>query len=96
MNQEIQNTIISFLSPYSSKIGVFGSFARGEERKDSDIDIMIELKVRIDLFDFSELQEDLAEKLGLKVDLLTFNTIKNQRLKNYIEKDLKIIFNEKG
>lgn len=94
MNPSIESTIVNFLSPYSSKIGLFGSYARGEERKDSDIDIMVELKVRIGLFEFAELQEDLSEKLGVKVDLLTFSTIKNQRLKNYIDKDLKIIYNE--
>jgi len=94
MNQEIQKTIISFLSPYTSKIALFGSYARGDEKPDSDIDIMVELKVSMDLFDFAQLREDLMSEIGLKVDLLTFNTIKNQRLKNYIDKDLKVIYSE--
>ena len=96
VSPELQNTIINFLAPYSSKIAVFGSYARGEETKESDIDLMIELKVRMGLFGFAGLRDDLAEKLNMKVDLLTFNTIKNERLKKYIDKDLTIIFNEKG
>ena len=94
MNLEIQNTIINFLSPYASKIAVFGSYARGEETSVSDIDLMIEPKSHITLFEFAELREDLAEKLKMKVDLLTFNTVKNPLRKKYIEKDLTIIFNE--
>ena len=94
MNLEIQNTIINFLSPYTSKIAVFGSYARGEENKNSDIDLMVELKVRMDLFDFAELQQDLSEKLGKRIDLLTFNTIKSPLLNENIKQDLKIIFNE--
>ncbi|MCX6352960.1 MAG: nucleotidyltransferase family protein [Bacteroidetes bacterium] len=93
MNTQLQNTIIDFLSPYAGKIAVFGSYARGEENKDSDIDLMIDLKVRMGLFGFAGLQEHLSDKLGIKVDLLTFNTIKNKRLLGYIEKDLKIIYN---
>lgn len=94
MSPEMQNTIIQFLAPYSSKIAVFGSYARGDENEKSDVDLMVELKVRMDLFDFAMLREDLMEKVGKKVDLLTFNTIKNERLKKYIDKDLKIIFSE--
>lgn len=94
MNPELQNTIISFLSPYSSKIAVFGSYARGEETKESDIDIMVELKVRMGLFGFATLREDLAEKLNMKVDLLTFNTIKNPLRKKYIDQDLTVIYDE--
>lgn len=90
----MQNTIIQFLAPYSSKIAVFGSYARGEETKESDIDLMVELKVNMGLFEFAELREDLAEKLKMKVDLLTFNTVKNPLRKKYIEKDLTVIFNE--
>jgi|CXWJ01.1.fsa_nt_gi predicted nucleotidyltransferase len=94
MSPEMQNTIIQFLAPYSSKIAVFGSYARGEETKESDIDLMVELKVNMGLFEFAELREDLAEKLKMKVDLLTFNTVKNPLRKKYIEKDLTVIFNE--
>lgn len=96
MNIELQNTIINFLSPHTSKIAIFGSYARGEETKESDIDLMVQPKGDMDLLTFAGLKEDLTDKIGIKVDLLTFNTIKNVRLKKYIDKDLTVIFDEQG
>jgi predicted nucleotidyltransferase len=52
-------------------IGVFGSYVRGEQRPDSDVDILIELQdpPRLDLFDLVHLEHDLSDLLGVKVDL---------------------------
>jgi predicted nucleotidyltransferase len=59
-------------------IGFFGSFARGEQTKKSDIDILVEFSQpnTIDLFDFIDLEEFLSKKIGLKVDLVTKNALK--------------------
>lgn len=53
------------------EIGVFGSYVRGEQRPDSDVDILIELQdpPRLDLFDLVNLEYDLSDLLGVKVDL---------------------------
>ena len=53
------------------KIGVFGSYARGEQRQDSDVDILIELErpPRITLIGLVELENYLSELLGIKVDV---------------------------
>lgn len=52
-------------------IGVFGSYVRGEQRQDSDIDVLIELEEnsRISLIDLVELEEYLGALLGTKVDI---------------------------
>lgn len=52
-------------------IGVFGSYVRGEQRPDSDLDILIELQdpPRLDLFDLVNLEYELSDLLGTKVDL---------------------------
>ncbi|MDI6895765.1 nucleotidyltransferase family protein [Methanocella conradii] len=50
-------------------LGIFGSFARGEEREDSDIDILIELESPIGL-KFFELWDELEKLLGYEVDLV--------------------------
>ena len=52
-------------------IGVFGSYVRGEQRPDSDVDILVELKrpARISLIGIVELEEYLSDLLGVKVDL---------------------------
>ncbi len=58
------------------EIGVFGSYVRGEQKKSSDIDILIELESPIGLFKFIELEEYLSKLLKIKVDLVTKNALK--------------------
>jgi uncharacterized protein len=52
-------------------VGVFGSYARGEQRDDSDVDILIELErpSRISLIGLVELEGYLSDALGVNVDL---------------------------
>lgn len=54
-----------------TEIGVFGSYVRGEQRPDSDIDILITLTdpPRIDLLDLVALEHHLEEVLGQSVDV---------------------------
>ncbi len=55
------------------KAWVFGSYARGEQRPDSDIDIMIvpDRDAHVGLFMLSGMRLDLQDLLGVKVDLVT-------------------------
>ncbi len=70
---------------------LFGSVVRGEDKKSSDIDILIEAPKEMSLFDLAGLQTDLKEALGREVDLITYNSI-HPLLKSYILKDqLRII-----
>ncbi len=59
------------------RASVFGSFARGEQTPESDVDLLVEFqKERIPgLIGFVGLQRRLEETLGKKVDLLTYNSI---------------------
>ncbi|MDK9719836.1 MAG: nucleotidyltransferase family protein [Rhodospirillales bacterium] len=52
-------------------LGVFGSYARGEQREDSDLDVLVELGANapMTLIDFVGLQMELSDSLGVKVDL---------------------------
>ena len=52
-------------------VGVFGSYVRGEQEPDSDIDILIELErpPRISLLGLVELEDYLSERLGTNVDI---------------------------
>lgn len=59
------------------KIGVFGSFARGEESKDSDIDILVEFYEPIG-WEFFDLQDYLKDILRREVDLVTKKALKPQ------------------
>jgi hypothetical protein len=61
-----------------SSLRVFGSFSRGEQTEHSDIDLLVEFKETIDLFEYVELEMYLSELLGVKVDLVTGQTLKPQ------------------
>jgi uncharacterized protein len=86
---EIKNIILSHLKDYDPlKVGIFGSFARGDNKKDSDIDILVEFKESPSLLTLIKLENDLSEILGVKVDLVTTGALKNKRIKKSIKKDL--------
>lgn len=57
------------------KAGIFGSYARGEQKKGSDIDMLIRFKGKKSLFDLAGLQIELEEKLKHKVDVVTYKSI---------------------
>ena len=86
---EIKNIILSRLKEFNPiKVGIFGSFARGDNKKDSDIDILVEFKESPSLLTLIKLENDLSEILGVKVDLVTTGAVKNKRIKKSIKKDL--------
>lgn len=59
-----------------TKIGIFGSVARGENFKTGDIDVLVEFSEPIGFFKFIELEEFLSKILGKKVDLVTKKALK--------------------
>lgn len=69
-----------------SRSSIFGSYARGDEERNSDIDILIEPPKKMSLFDLAGLKLDLEEVLGREVDVITYNSI-HPLLKDYILKD---------
>ncbi len=72
---------------YSVKnLEVFGSYIRGEQKKGSDLDILVEFYETIDLFKYMELENFLSKKLGIKVDLVMKDTLK-PRIKEGILKE---------
>jgi predicted nucleotidyltransferase len=86
---QIKNIILSHLKGFNpTKVGIFGSFARGDNKKGSDIDILVEFKEAPSLLTLIKLENDLSEILGVKVDLVTTGALKNKRIKKSIKKDL--------
>lgn len=59
-----------------SEIGIFGSFVRGEQKKRSDIDILVEYDEIPDLFEFINLERYLKRLLRKKVDLVRKEAIR--------------------
>lgn len=57
-------------------LGVFGSYARGRHRKESDLDVLIEFDETIGLIHFLRLENLLSESIGRKVDLVMKSALK--------------------
>jgi len=75
--EEIKSAILPILRKYNVKrAGIFGSAARAAAKKNSDIDILVEIEGRMSLLDFIRLKLELEDALGRKVDLGEYDTIK--------------------
>ena len=59
-----------------TEVGVFGSYARGEQTQTSDLDILIDYEQAPTLFKLVELRDYLAGVVGMKVDVVTKNGLK--------------------
>lgn len=93
MTQQVNNIIITTLKGFNpERIGIFGSYARNENHPDSDIDILVRFRDTITLLQLIKLENDLSDKLGVRVDLVTEGALTNKKLKKSIDKDLTIIY----
>ena len=74
------------------RAGIFGSYARGDYKKNSDIDILVEVKGRkFSLFDLVGLEIELKEVLKKNVDLLTYNGINHLIKERILREEVRII-----
>lgn len=60
------------------QLGIFGSYVRGEEKPDSDLDILVEFEsgYHFGLLTFCQLENYLSDLLGVKVDLVMKDSLK--------------------
>lgn len=92
--QQIEQ-IISVFKPFNpTKLGIFGSYARGENTAQSDIDIMYAFQDGIGLFQLVKIKDTLEKLLDKKIDLVSEKYI-NEKIKPFISKDLKVIYKSK-
>ena len=95
LNKSLVNKVLKILSPHRpNRVGIFGSFARGENIKQSDLDILISFKESVSLLKLVMIQQELSDKLHLDVDLVTEGSLKNKKLKKSIYTDLIMLKNE--
>ncbi len=91
--QEMQNIILSYLKNYKPEfVGLFGSFVRGDDSKESDIDILVRFQEHFSLLQLLKIENELSDKIGVKVDLVTEGAVINHRVKKSIYQDLQIIY----
>jgi predicted nucleotidyltransferase len=80
----LKNNKKNFFDKYQiSNIALFGSYARGENRKDSDVDIAIET-TSVDYFKLYDFKEELEKYFNAKVDVIRLREKMNQALKKRI------------
>ncbi len=70
-----------------SRIGIFGSVARGQQTEDSDVDVLIEAPV-LDLLSLIGIKHHLEEILGSPVDVVRKTEYMPLQFKNRIEKEV--------
>lgn len=84
--------IINTLKPFNPvRIGIFGSYARGENTEGSDIDILYLFENSIGLFNLVGIKNELESKLQTNVDLVSEKYI-HSKLKPRIMEDLQVIY----
>lgn len=89
--KKIKDQIIKILKNNKiKKAGIFGSYAKGKNKKSSDIDIIIEPEKNTG-FGFFKIQAQLEEKLGKKIDLITYNSIHPLLKERILNEEVRII-----
>ena len=83
---KVIDKLVSILKKHGAKkIEIFGSYARGEQKETSDLDVIVEFEKRKSLLELVGIEQELEDALGIKVDLLTEASISPY---------LKVILNE--
>jgi predicted nucleotidyltransferase len=75
-------------------LGIFGSFARGEQREGSDLDLLVQYTRPIGYLTHAGVQNKLEDYFGVPVDLVFRKSIK-PRLKPYIMQDLRTVYEKR-
>jgi len=76
---------------YKAEIkGIFGSYSRGQEKENSDIDVLVEFFKGATLFDLSGLGDFLEQKLQCKVDIVSQRTLRKET-KAILDEDLVLV-----
>lgn len=72
-------------------IGIFGSYVRNEQKKRSDVDVLVEFAEPVGMFDFLDLEEYLQDLFELKVDLVSKKALK-PKIGEYILNEVSYIW----
>ena len=86
ISQDIVNIVVPILKRHQViRASVFGSFAAGTQKPESDLDLYVELPLGKTLLDHASLNLDLEDALHRKVDVITHGSRIHPIIKNHIE-----------
>jgi len=90
--EKIKNKIIPVLKEYNvTKAGIFGSYARGEQKKNSDVDILVKTGDEMGLLEFIGLKLMLQRVVKRKVDLVEYETIRKELRETILNDEIRIL-----
>lgn len=70
-----------------SELGIFGSYARGEQTEESDLDVLVAFDGPVSLLDLVRLENELGDRLGVDVDVVTKRGLK-PRVESHVAEDV--------
>jgi len=89
---ELKEKVVPILQRHgATRAGVFGSLVRGEMRRRSDIDILVELGRDLSLLDVFGIQQELEDALGRRVDLVEYESIKARIREQILAEEVRIL-----
>jgi len=90
--EEMKKKIVKILKKNKVvRAGIFGSYARGEQNENSDIDILVEPTRSMSLFDFVGVKLEIEDELKNKVDFVSYKTIHPRLRKQILNEEIRII-----
>jgi len=91
--ERIKNKILPILKKHKViKAGIFGSYARGEQKKKSDVDILVEIDDNeMSLMGFIRLKNILEKAIRRKIDLVEYSLIRKELRQNILHDEIPIL-----
>ncbi len=90
--EKIKTKIIPMLKEYKvTRAGIFGSYSRGEQKKNSDIDILIKMHNNAGLIEIIRLRDLLQKATKKKVDLVEYETIRRELKSQILNDEIRIL-----
>ncbi|MBI3334190.1 nucleotidyltransferase domain-containing protein [Candidatus Pacearchaeota archaeon] len=89
----IKDKVLPILRKHKvTKAGIFGSYARGEQKKNSDVDILVQIEdPEMGLIGFIQLKDLLKRALKKNVDLVEYECIRKELKKSILHDEVRIL-----
>jgi predicted nucleotidyltransferase len=92
LKKKVRESIIAVLSRYGAeRIAIFGSYARGEAKNKSDVDILVRFARPKSLIQIVQIEDEIKKSIHMNVDLVTEKAV-SPYLANTIHRDEVVIF----